>query len=319
MDTTVLGVAGPWHRGELAAQALAGVDPARSAAIAPFFRPFLNEQHLAFWPQLPIVVAGAVDDGGLPWATILEGGPGFASAPDDRHLRVAAEPAADDPARAGLAPGKSIGLLGIQLETRRRNRLNGRIVGAGDCGLDVEVGVAFGNCPKYIHTRALAPVDDAAFAPAPAETSAGLDDAARAAIAGAGVFFVASYADEGARGVDVSHRGGRPGFVATDGDWLTIPDFSGNQFFNTLGNLLATGRAGLLFPDFATGDMLQLSGVAEVLYDDPRQAAFAGAERLWRVHAERVVRRRGALRWRGAVAEVSPFVARTGVWAETGL
>ena len=59
-------------------------------------------------------------------------------------------------------------------------------------------------------------------------------------------FFVASYADDGddaaRRGVDVSHRGGRPGFVQVDGDVLTIPDFAGNFHFNTLGNLLVNPR-----------------------------------------------------------------------------
>ncbi|MGN6527667.1 MAG: 2Fe-2S iron-sulfur cluster-binding protein [Burkholderiaceae bacterium] len=324
--------AGRWHRGELEAQARAGVAAARSTAVSQFLRPFLNEQHRAFWPQLPFVVAGAVDDEDRPWATILEGGPGFVRVPDEHRLRIAAAPAVDDPARPGLAQDRPVGLLGIQLETRRRNRMNGRVVGVDweasvlpDRGahadsLDLEVGVSFGNCPKYIHTRTLAPVDEAAWAPRPAEALDGLDDAARAAIARASAFFVASYADEDGRGVDVSHRGGRPGFVGVeqdaDGEWLVIPDFAGNQFFNTLGNLLASGRAGLLFPDFETGDVLQLSGAAEVVFEGPRVAAFPGAERLWRVRPERVVRRRGALRWRGAVDEASPFVEPTGTWLE---
>ena len=59
-----------------------------------------------------------------------------------------------------------------------------------------------------------------------------------------------------AHGVDVSHRGGKPGFVRVDRDadgvdTLTVPDFSGNNMFNTLGNLSVYPRAGLLFVDFA--------------------------------------------------------------------
>src|SRR3546814_14766932 len=69
------------------------------------------------------------------------------------------------------------------------------------------------------------------------------------------------------QGADVSHRGGRPGFVrVTEDDGrsvLTIPDFSGNQFFNTLGNIAINPRAGLLFVDFATGDLLTLTGRSE--------------------------------------------------------
>ena len=113
---------------------------------------------------------------------------------------------------------------------------------------------------------------------------------------------MASYADtpEGGRQVDISHRGGRPGFVRVDGDVLTIPDFSGNRYFNTLGNLAANPRAGLLFIDFERGDTLQLSGPTELVLEGPEVASFEGAERLWRVRARRAVRRPGALalRWR---------------------
>ena len=305
--------AGPWHRGEREAQARAGVDPQHTARVAPFLRPLLTAQHRAFYPLLPSLVVGAVDDAGLPWATILEGGPGFVQSPDETHLRIAAQAAADDPARAGLAAGCAVGLLGIELSTRRRNRLNGRIEADAGDALAVAVDQAYGNCPKYIHTRELAAVD---AAPAPAERLAALDDDARAAIRRAGTFFVASYVDDGTRQVDVSHRGGRPGFVDACGDLLTIPDFAGNQFFNTLGNLLANPRAGLLFPDFATGDLLQLSGSAEVFFDGAHLAGFAGALRAWQVRVQHVVRRRGALRWRGEVGEVSPAVAGTGTWEE---
>lgn len=68
-------------------------------------------------------------------------------------------------------------------------------------------------------------------------------------------------------GLDVSHRGGRPGFMRVDGDVLTIPDFRGNRYLNTLGNFLLDPRAGLLFVDFARGDLLHLAGEVEVLWD----------------------------------------------------
>jgi predicted pyridoxine 5'-phosphate oxidase superfamily flavin-nucleotide-binding protein len=305
--------ASPWHRGELEMQRRAGVEPAQAARTAAFQRTILIEQHRAFYPLLPFVVAGAVDDAGMPWATVLQGAPGFMQAPDEIRLRIAAVPDEQDPARAGLGAGRPVALLGIQLETRRRNRLNGRIASADGSGLEIAVERAYGNCPRYITTRALAWTPPAAARP---ETASGLDDEARATIARADTLFVASYADEGGRAVDVSHRGGRPGFVGVDGDTLVVPDFNGNKFFNTLGNLLANPRAGLLFVDFERGDLLQLSGRAEVLFDSPLLAAFAGAERGWRVDVERLVRRRGALGWRGRGLERSPAVAGTGTWDE---
>ncbi len=236
---------------------------------------------------------------------------------DESHLRIAAQPDPGDPAAAALSTGDAIGLLGIELETRRRNRLNGHVREARDGALLVEVDRAYGNCPKYIHTRDLLRRQDAPHPSAAVERLASLDAEARDTIARSGTFFVASSSESPVRSVDVSHRGGRPGFVEVDGDWLTIPDFAGNQFFNTLGNFLVNPKAGLLFPDFVSGDVLQLTGSVEVLFDSPRLAAFEGAQRLWRVHVQRGVRRRGALRWRGSMRDESAEAELTGTWAET--
>ena len=189
---------------------------------------------------------------------------------------------------------------------------------------DVEVQQSFGNCPQYIQLRDFAFVRDPAVPSdeAPRELDR-LDDRARAMIAGADTFFVASYVDDAERGraVDVSHRGGRPGFVRIGADGvLTIPDFSGNRFFNTLGNLIANPKAGLLFVDFETGDLLQLTGDVEVLLDSPEIAAVEGAERLWRFAPRRIVYRPDALalRWSFQQDGWSPQSLRTGTWDHAG-
>ena len=49
--------------------------------------------------------------------------------------------------------GAAIGLLGIDLRTRRRNRLNGVIRREGAAGFDVDVEQSYGNCPQYIQLR----------------------------------------------------------------------------------------------------------------------------------------------------------------------
>jgi predicted pyridoxine 5'-phosphate oxidase superfamily flavin-nucleotide-binding protein len=161
-------------------------------------------------------------------------------------------------------------------------------------GVVVAVGQSFGNCPQYIQPRDLVPV---AARAAPAERFGGLDRAAAQAIASADVCFVASGArtDEPTGGVDVSHRGGPRGFIRVDGDVLTIPDYRGNRYFNTLGNLVSHPRAALVFPDFTTGDLLHVQGTTEIQWDGPEVRAVPGAERLWRVRVERGWRRRGAL------------------------
>lgn len=309
----------PWHRGEIDAQRRAAVDPAHVASMTAYMRRYLNDQHRAFYPRLPFIVVGVVDAQGRPWATILEGRPGFMAATDDRHLRIAGTPAPDDPAAAGMALRSAVGLLGIELSTRRRNRLNGHVAAADGQTLLVEVDTAYGNCPKYIHTRELQFHAPGPAPPSPAETAGTLDGEARRAIVESGTFFVASAIEEPVRAVDVSHRGGRPGFVDVDGDCLSIPDFQGNQFFNTLGNFLVNPKAGLLFPDFRTGDVLQLTGTVDVAFDGAGIGAFDGAERMWRFHVEQMVRRRGALRWRGDVHEAAAEVESTGTWRETGV
>ncbi|WP_043338334.1 pyridoxamine 5'-phosphate oxidase family protein [Belnapia moabensis] len=294
----------PWHAGEIALQSSLGMAERMAAIGQHVLRDHLIEQHRFFYPQLPFLILGAVDPEGDPWATILAGHPGFLSVPDAGTLRIAARRDAADPADRGMEAGDAVGLLGIELPTRRRNRLNGRILRQpGTEGFAVAVEQSFGNCPRYITPRGIAFARDPAE-PAPAATEAlpRLDPAALAMIRRADTVFVASHVGEAGPGrqVDVSHRGGRPGFIRVEADGaLTIPDYAGNMFFNTLGNILVTRRAGLLFVDGATGTLLQLSGAAEILPQGSDLAAFEGAERLWRVTPRRIVRREAALplRW----------------------
>jgi predicted pyridoxine 5'-phosphate oxidase superfamily flavin-nucleotide-binding protein len=303
----------PWHRGEQILQEREGVVERLAELGARIVRDFMPEQHRAFFAQLPFLVLGAVDAQGAPWASLVEGAPGFLSSPDPRTLRVDALPDAGDPIAPLLRPGAALGALGIELPTRRRNRANGVIEATDARGFALHVQQSFGNCPQYIQTRARAAGVDARTR-AVEDLGASLDDVARAQIERADTFFVASYADEGTRAVDVSHRGGKPGFVRVDGDVLTIPDFAGNLQFNTLGNLLLNPRAGLCFVDFARGDLLQLSGATELVFDGPELASFAGAERLWRCRVQRALRRSGALALRMQFSAYSPFSLRTGAW-----
>lgn len=133
-------------------------------------------------------------------------------------------------------------------------------------------------------------------------------------------FLVVGSADGGAnsrqRGVDVSHRGGKPGFVRIDdAQTLTVPDFVGNFFFNTIGNLQVNPRAGLLFIDFTRGDLLYLAVEAEIIWDGEAVRAFAGAERLLRFRIREALRVEGSLPLRWGAATPSPFLERMGAWA----
>ena len=319
-------MAATFHAGELAMQRRAGVAPRLQEIGDKVIRDHMPDQHRAFFRLLPTLVVGSVDAQRRPWASMLVGEPGFVSDPDARHLRIEAWPDAGDPLALHLAIGASLGLLGLEPSTRRRNRMNGHVVAAADArGFEVEVDQSFGNCPQYIQARTPRRVDargQAAHALGPL-----LSTAARALIERADTLFIASAtpasagAGEASRsdGVDVSHRGGKPGFVRVDADdrgaaVLTWPEFRGNFFFNTLGNLVAHPHAGLLFVDHANGDLLQLSGHAEVVAEGAELRAFDGAQYLVRLRVEAAVWRPEALPLRWSAPETAPQLAATGAW-----
>jgi len=294
-----------FHEDERRAQDLAGLRAERAA-----IRPFMPEQHRAFFPLLPYLFTATLDEAGAPVASMLWGPAGFVHSPDPMTLRIDALPASGDPAANGFAAGQPVGLLGLDLTTRRRNRANGRIA-AIDKGITVAVAQSFGNCAQYIQTRTPAPRARASQLP---ETLSHLDAAARHAIETADTFFVASRSRAGIEtdgGLDMSHRGGRPGFVAVRGDTLVVPDFRGNRFFNTLGNLLGDPRAGLLFVDFATGDLLQLQGTVTIDWT-ASDTAVAGAKRSWRITVERGWRRPAGLPFDWTFGDYAPTTLATG-------
>ncbi|MCW0098748.1 pyridoxamine 5'-phosphate oxidase family protein, partial [Burkholderia pseudomallei] len=196
------------------------------------------------------------------------------------------------------------------LHTRRRNRINGVVASLEGDAMSVTVGQSFGNCTKYIQSRTPTPAP-------PQRRAARLDADDRALLARADTFFIAtantSDAAGGARGVDVSHRGGPPGFVRVDDDrTLTTPDYSGNNFFNTIGNLLRDPRAGLLFVDFARGDLLYVAADAEIVWDGPALAAFDGAQRLVRLRIREVRRSAAVLPFRWSAPRFAPQFAAWG-------
>lgn len=319
MNTTEEPGASPWHAGERQLQESVGVAQQMEHFGRKVVRDYMPDQHRSFYSQLPYLILGAVDEKGTPWATLIEGPPGFIDSPDPRTLHLQRLPADGDPVRPALAKGAAVGLLGIDLKTRRRNRMNGNISTASSGGFAVSVVHAFGNCPQYIQLRSVEPVSvGRSSADVEAQCLTELDEAAKALIRKADTFFLASYVDldgdPSKRSVDVSHRGGNPGFVRVQGNVLTIPDFAGNLHFNTLGNLLLNPRAGLLFVDFSTGDVLQVAGRTEIMLEGPEIAAFQGAERLWTLTVEQVVRRRGVLALRWAFEGFSPNSVMTGSW-----
>ena len=249
----------PWHDGQIDARGRAG-----APQIGPVIRRGMTGQLQAFFASLPLVFIAGLDARGRPAASSLRGKPGFIHCPDAERMEIHASLPEGDPMT--LRPGAPFGLIGMDFLARRRNRANGRVVAAGEGKITLAVEEGFGNCPKYIFPREIS---------TPGDTSAGWrepagDGAARKKlIAEADVFFIAT---RGPDGLDISHRGGLPGFVRMTGEGaLEIADYRGNNYFNTFGNLLFDPASALLFVDFAQGLALHLSGDARVDFGGDRR------------------------------------------------
>ena len=287
----------PFHAGEQTIQSLAGVRDRMERKGRAVIRDYMAEQHQAFFAALPFMVVGLADQNGHPWATTLSGSPGFMNSADENLLAIKAWLDPDDPVHSCIRDGAPVGGLGIELSTRRRNRINGRIENCviGE-GFSIRVQQSFGNCPKYIQARTERPRPRSELAPE-CRMAPHLDDDEVHFISEADTFFIASRSaqldeQDSSQGLDVSHRGGLPGFVRVISQTeVSFPDFSGNLLFNTLGNLEVDARAGLLFVDFQSGRMLHIIGRARICWDVPETMRSAGVERLIFVDIQCVVSR----------------------------
>ncbi|GAA4392876.1 pyridoxamine 5'-phosphate oxidase family protein [Actinomadura sp. NPDC048032] len=282
-----------YHRGERAAQRRAGLLD-QGAFSSRAVRAEIPEVARGFLLQQPMLVLGAADDRERMWATLLTGRPGFLHAEDDRTLAIDARPAPGDPLHDRLTEPAPVGMLAVEPARHRRMRMNGRAVPTAR-GLRVDLDQVYSNCPKYIQKRQ--PRWEQATPSAPRRSRALTGDQQRW-ITGADTFFIATAGPDGH--ADASHRGGAPGFVhAPSPTVLRWPDYAGNAMFNTLGNLEVRPRAGLLFCDWRTGGVLQLTGTARTDWDPAHAAAVPGAERLVEFTVTDVVETAGAspLRW----------------------
>ncbi|MCZ6869911.1 MAG: pyridoxamine 5'-phosphate oxidase family protein [Gammaproteobacteria bacterium] len=316
-------LASPFHRGEREIQSRLGVREKIEDIGQRFIRDHLPDEHRAFYEGLPYLLVGSVDATGRPWASVLVGRVGFLSSPDPRTLLIDTRRIYGDPLNENVSEGSAVGVLGIDYLSRRRNRLTGRIARFAEDCIEIRVDQTFGNCPQYIQAREpeLLPEIDAVGDARPIHRMDRLSERAQEIVSSADNFYIATHYSEDSNdvthGADVSHRGGKPGFVRIDDDRvLTFPDYTGNYHFNTVGNILVNPRAGLLFIDFDTGDLLYLTCSAEIIGDSEERRAFTGAERLVRFTVDEgcIVENAMPIRW--AFLDYSPSLDQTGSWEE---
>lgn len=269
----------PFHPGEREVQQRAGVREEAEKRGQRMLTADLNPKQMQFFRQLPFLVSAHTDTDGQPWASLVTGQPGFVAIDEDRYHCALTLPATGNPNGVNLRAGSNIGLLGIELSTRRRNRLNGTVFAADEGRWRILIEQGYGNCPKYINER---PWPTELFTRGyRLEEQAGLSDAARALATATDTFFIATSSGPAtpdmttrasAWGADISHRGGEPGFLRSEDQQLVFEDFPGNNMFNTLGNIIRYPRCGLLILDFASGDILQLAARGGVEHRDDGRA-----------------------------------------------
>lgn len=252
-----------FHAGEVEVQRRAGVRAVAESRAGMLHPADLHDGLIRFLAERTFAPLAGRDGEGRLWVTALEGPEGFLEAGSD-WVRVHAVPRKGDPLH-GLPTGQTVGLIAIEFASRRRFRLNGTLVGTGDDWLEIALDQAFGNCPKYIHPRALQLVGESAETAAHSESSSALSPEQEDLLRAADTFFLGTAHPD--RGNDVSHKGGPAGFVELRDGALWWPDLVGNDMFNSFGNLAVDGTAALFFPDFATGRTLHLSGRATVEWE----------------------------------------------------
>jgi uncharacterized protein len=297
-----------FHDGEIAVQKRAGErESARrnsvgiSSRITTAALPFLARQRL-----LALTIAG--DDGYL-WTSVWCGQPGFVTSADGQRVsfrRALMSVSPDDPVLNRLAIGREVGMLAIELASRRRLRMNGMIEATSDEEIRIVVRESVPNCPKYIQRRQ---ADDAPSAPASpilSESGRAMDEDRLALVESADTAFVGSL--HRTHGVDASHRGGAPGFIRViDATTLRVADYPGNGMFMTLGNFEVDSRASLAVVDFERGRVVSFSGSATLRFDveDP-QHPTGGTGRYWDLAVREWVQvDLPAARWQ--LLDASPF------------
>jgi predicted pyridoxine 5'-phosphate oxidase superfamily flavin-nucleotide-binding protein len=272
-----------FHEGEIAVQEGTG-QRAAAARLEKAIRDTISNPVASFIAQAATLAVCASSPDGELWASVWFGAPGFILAGSEgRTVRVERDTlvvSSADPVHQNVRIHDRFGMLAIDFATRRRVRINGTVLSSDDRELVVSVEEAFPNCPMYIRPRQVrAPAEGQAAATVHGHT---LDAERRALFSRADTAFVASTHPR--RGLDVSHRGGPPGFIVVENErTLRVPDYPGNNMFATLGNFVVSPKAGIAIVDFHTHRLLSLTGDATVSYESGDARGADASTRFWRM------------------------------------
>ena len=328
-------IAKPWHDGEIRMHKKMGLlehdNPVASS---------LTQKAAYSIQSAPLLAVGAIDGEGRPWTTVWGGGPGLGQplggsmvgvktpvdALHDPVVQLLSSPRAGETGTAGPQSnaGKLMGGLIINLDTRKRDKLAGKMVAGAIATLEDDangeaqaqaqyvflIEESIGNCPKYLNRKDIRP---AATHAKVLSDSPQLSKDAIEVIAKTDLFFVSSTQDY--KDMDTNHRGGPIGFVRVTEDQegssvIVWPEYSGNRLYQTLGNLEITPLAGLVFPDFETGDVLYVTGKTETLVGKEANAVIPRSNLAVKLTVTAAKLVGEGLPFRGVPVEQSPYNPR---------
>jgi hypothetical protein len=203
---------------------------------------------------------------------------------------------------------------------------NGHAISQDVTSVRLYVHLAFFHCNKYIRTRVpgltALPVttDGKSWQPQDllGHSQRYLSEAMKVFITQQVLCFLCTVDQHGQYAVN--HRGGAPGFLVAlppdefaPGGMILLPDYAGNGAFEAVGNILETGQATLVVPNYAAQLALCIAGPAYILELNDLSAELArrciGAERVVALAVQRVEAQNGdwsaALAYERARAEAS--------------
>ncbi|KAK3998317.1 hypothetical protein QBC44DRAFT_228393 [Cladorrhinum sp. PSN332] len=278
----------------------------------------------------PLVALGGLDDQGRPWTTIWGGERGFIRPVAHSVLGLQSiVDKAHDPVLKSLLngvpdgevfqsdEGKQISALSIDLESRDRVKLTGKMVvgtvgsrpgtdAIGEVQMALHIQESLGNCPKYLNKKIIR-----AHIPSPELVSSALPlpEEAVKLISQADMFFLSSTNN---KTMDTNHRGGAPGFLRiltnseSDGVALIYPEYSGNRLYQTLGNLHINPSIGLAIPDYTTSSVLYLTGTSTLLVNPP-SSILPHTKLAVKITVHSAIYIKDSLPFRGEPGELSPY------------
>ena len=286
-------------------------------------KPYLTYEAQEFIAQQSLCVIAGLDTENLPGGLLVLDTPGFVQTPDAQTclLRLSRNDEASSLLRrlyhSPLGTDPELGLFFICHPTRERLCVQGAAEllcptsfayfpdAQTSIWVLLRVRQAFFHCVKYIKTRVAGLTSPAEQTPRGMwqrdrllnGPQSFLTEATRAFLTDQVLCYLCTVDQHGR--CAVNHRGGAAGFLVTlppynaaPGGLLILPDYAGNGAFEAIGNILETGKAAIVVPDFLSHVALCVSGAARVyeLHELPREIAqrCKGAQRVIALSVQRV-------------------------------